>query len=150
MKKSGIIIALFFSLLLYSCGKETQNTTQGGGKFVVTAKVSPPLQAGSNSGAYNLFQIAVAGSSNTWLGQSQSNSISELSTDEIAVTKGQNIGVVAMLSNAYDLTCRTITLQGIQNGKIIKTYTLNIGYDGSLTKFCKDGNTTIQKNFIIE
>jgi len=93
---------------------------------------------------------SVGGSSKAWLGQSQSNSISELSTDEIAVTKGQNIGVVAALSNAYDLNCRTITLQGIQNGKIIKTYTLNIGYDGSLTKFCKDGNTTIQKNFIIE
>jgi len=48
MKKSGIIIALFFSLLFYSCGKETQNTTQGGGKFVVTAKISPPLQSGTN------------------------------------------------------------------------------------------------------
>ena len=152
MKKTATILcaSLLLTIGFFSCGKETQSTTQGGGKFYVKAKISPPLQSGKSVIAlgYNIFQLAIAGSASKWDGSTNSQSLSELVTDEFSVTAGQNIGIMVNLSNTYDVSCRTVTIEGIQNGKVIKSYTFSMGMS-STSSYCSDGYVQ-QKNFIIE
>jgi hypothetical protein len=144
------IIALTLQLSILSCGKETQNTTQGGGVFKITAKISPPLQIGVVNGGMNAFSLGINGSTAQWIGNSASSNLSEITTDELSVTSGQNITSIIYLSNAYDQVCRTVTLEGIQNGKVIKTYNLELGIkDAAKALYCKDGYQ-ITKNFIAE
>ncbi len=151
MKKTSTILLLSFllSLGLFSCGKETQSTTQGGGTFICKVSISPPLQAGSvSSGQYNTIQIWGGGFLSKWDGSANSVSLSELSSDPISVTSGQNVTCYLFVANSYDLACRTITIDGIQNGKTIKSYTLSMGSSGA-TMPCTDGIQN-QKTFIIQ
>lgn len=153
MKKTATMLcaSLLLTIGFFSCGKETQSTTQGGGKFYVKAKISPPLQSGKNAMQglyYNQFQLAIAGSAAKWDGSTNSQILSELVTDEISVTAGQNVVVMVNLANSYDVSCRTVTIEGIQNGRVIKSYTFSMGMSSSST-YCSDGGTQ-QKNFIID
>lgn len=144
------ITAILFTSLVISCGKETQATTQGGGTFIVRVKISPSLQTGTAGQIpqSNMIQVWGGGFATTWNGSSQTQSLSEISTDEISVTSGQNLPVYCILNNAYDFNCRTVTIEGLQNGKVIKTFVLNMGQKpGSL--MCTDG-IQINKNFIIQ
>jgi hypothetical protein len=142
------IIALTLQAFILSCGKETQNTTQGGGVFKIKAKISPALQFGQNGTGVNAFSLGINGSTAQWIGNSASSNLSEITTDELSVTSGQNITSIIYLNNGYDQVCRTVTLEGIQNGKIVKLYTLNMG-SSKTTVVCPD-NTTATKNFIAE
>jgi hypothetical protein len=145
--------AIILAVLVFSCGKESQSTTQGGGTFIVRAKISPPLQSGktiqSQVSVYNGISLWGLGFSTTWDGSAQTQGISEIISNEISVTSGQNVMAYIRISNLYDFTCRTITLEGIQNGKIIKSYTLNMGYNGSPSAFCT-GQLSQNRNFIME
>ncbi len=154
MKKTATM--LFASILLtigfFSCGKETQSTTQGGGIFVIKATITPPLQFGKSSAQVpqsNLFQLWGSGFLSKWDGNSNSTELSEIMSDEISVTSGQNLSCWFMISNSYDFSCRTIKLEGIQNGKTIKTYTLSMGMGSNGATLCTDGNQN-QKSFIIQ
>ena len=141
--------AILLAVLVFSCGKETQSTTQGGGTFVIKATISPPLQAGKNGMQQsNQVQLSCV-TSQFWSGIDKSTSLSEISTDPISVTSGQNVSCILSISNGYDFVCRTVTLEGIQNGKTIKTYTLSLGYNSSSLTTCIDGNGG-HKNFIIQ
>jgi hypothetical protein len=85
-----------------------------------------------------------------WMGNSASQNLSQMISDDISVTSGQNMFCIIQINNMYDFTCRTITAEGIQNGKVIKTYTLEQGYkNGSTLIMCIDG-VNVTKNFIIQ
>lgn len=134
-----IFTSLILSFLIYSCGKENQSTTQSGGKFYVKVTISPPLQLGKN-----MFQIAFVDIVNLkqWNGITGSNPCSELTSFEADVVGGQEIKVDIICQNNEDYLCRTVTLQGILNGKIIKTYSLSMGNDKTNSNFCPNGEET--------
>ena len=83
--------AILLAVLVFSCGKETQTTTQGGGKFIIKATFTPPLQFGKIVSAYNSTRIWGLGFDIMWDGISKQYDLSELTTDELSVTSGQNI-----------------------------------------------------------
>ena len=136
-----------------SCGKETQSTAQGGGVFKVKVTVNPPLQKGIglSPSEYNSAGVSIAGFLNTgWSGNTNNADLSNFTTEEIAVTNGQNLSVYVYVSNFKDLNCRDVKIEGIQNGKVIKTYNYSMGYKSLLPtpNLCLDGNA-VQNNFII-
>ncbi len=139
------ILSILFTILIFSCGKENQSSNQGG-KFYVKATISPPLQLGKN-----MFQIAFVDIINLkqWNGITGSKPCSELSSFEADVTGGQEIKVEIICQNNEDYLCRTVTLQGILNGNVIKTYSLSMGNDKTNSNFCPDGEE-IQKTFTIQ
>lgn len=154
MKKTATMLcaSLLLTIGFLSCGKETQSTTQGGGTFVIKATVTPPLQFGKSSAQIpqiNIFQLWGSGFLSKWDGNSNSTNLSEIVTDEISVTSGQNLSCFLHITNQYDFVCRTIKLEGIQNGKVIKTYTLSMGFKSSSADMCTDGYQN-QKTFIIQ
>ena len=144
------LVSICLTILVVACGKETQSSTQGGGKFVVRVKFSPSLQVGTSgqAGTSNSIMVWGAGFSSRWDGVNQSQALSEITTDEISVTSGQNLPVYITMGNMFDRNCRTVTLEGIQNGKVIKTYNLSLGYKSDLS-ICVDG-LQANKNFIIQ
>ena len=150
-KISPVILALVCTFIIFSCGKETQSTTQGGGTFNLKLTISPPLQFGKNaSGQINTLFMQTTNIQKQWSGNGASQSLSQVISDDISVTSGQNVFCIIQISNQYDFACRTITAEGIQNGKVIKTYTLEQGYkDATTLSLCLDG-ITITKNFIIQ
>jgi hypothetical protein len=146
-----IVVVLFFN----SCGKETQSTTQGGGTFYVRMTISPPLSVGSRnvngSKFYNSVSLWGPNFNSGWSGSNSSTPLSVLNSTEISVTKGQNITAYWSLSNYKDCKCVTLTFEGIQNGNVIKTYTLNGGLsDTTFLNNCATGNTVTYPNFIIQ
>ncbi len=124
--------AILLAVLVFSCGKETQSTTQGGGTFYVRVTINPPLQYGVNP-LYNLVTIGCLTSTKSWNSQNQTSNLSTLQCDEVAVTSGQNIQVTFGMHCLYDHQCRSVLLEGVQNGKVIKTYNYEMGYNS-----CKD------------
>lgn len=153
MKKTATMLcaSLLLTIGFFSCGKETQSTTQGGGTFVIKATITPPLQFGKSTAqfpTYNAFQLWGSGFQSKWDGSSNSTDLSEILSDEISVTSGQNFSCLISCNNGYDLVCRTIKLEGIQNGKVIKTYSINMGQKQG-GELCIDGITS-QKSFIIQ
>jgi hypothetical protein len=142
----------FFSVLLGSCGKETQNTTQGGGVFKVRVTIDPPLQSGtapnggSNAILFNITGVATY----TWYGNQRTNALSTIETDELSVTTGQNISIwLQSFSNTYDFMCRTVKIEALQNGKVNETHIFSLGFNNDYTKLCGDG-ASVSKNFIIK
>lgn len=127
-----ISTAVLLAVLVFSCGKETQSTTQGGGTFYVRVTINPPLQFGVNP-LGNYVGIGCLTSTKTWNSQNQTSNLTSLQCDEVTVTSGQNIQATFMLRTLYDHQCRNVLLEGVQNGKVIKSYTYEIG-DNS----CKD------------
>ena len=152
MKKTATMLcaSLLLTIGFFSCGKETQSTTKSSIKFYVKVRVSPPLQSGQNVnvGSNNNLKIYNGSEETRWYGVSETLSLSELNSKEITVNSGLTYGVNVSLYNQYDLKCRTITLEGIQNGKVIKSYVVNMGASPSGTE-CKDGGS-VYRTFIIE
>lgn len=140
--------AILLAVLVFSCGKETQTTTQGGGRFIIKATFTPPLQFGQIVSKYNSTRMYGIGFDVMWDGVSKLYDLFELTTDELSVTSGQNIAFYFNLSNGYDFQCRNVKIEGIQNGKVIKTYNFSMGYS-SPTTYCNDG-LGINKNFIVQ
>ena len=140
--------AMLLAVLVFSCGKETQTTTQGGGRFIIKATFTPPLQFGQIVSKYNSTRMYGIGFDVVWDGISKQYDLTELTTDDLSVTSGQNIAFYFNLYNGYDFQCRNVKIEGIQNGKVIKTYNFSMGYS-SPTTCCNDG-FGINKNFIVQ
>lgn len=119
IKSIGIAFAI---LLLSSCGKETQNTTQGGGVFKVRVTIDPPLQSGApTTGSTNSIALLVSSSGKVWSGGQQTGPLSTLETDEISVTSGQNVQFfISTFSNMFDRICRTIKSKLFKMAKSMK------------------------------
>ncbi len=144
----AITSSIILTVLIFSCGKETQSSTQGGGLFKVRYTITPPLQnglGGTTGTSQNAFTSmcniqGLSGLTLMWYGNSANLPFSTMETNEFSVTKGQNVGIAAIqILNQIDYQCRTLKIEGIINGKVFNTITKEMGYSSSkpLIK-CKD------------
>lgn len=155
MKNIKILtVTSFLVLWLFSCDKEAQKSQQGGGLFKFKIYVSLPLQHGLNGSSVSFNNIII--NTNTtiglwWMGQSNNIQFADWTSEEISVVKEQNISVSLSLTNAYDNVCRSLKIEGIQNGKILKSMTYELGRSNSTPPitYCKDGSG-ININFVVE
>lgn len=157
LKVNLILTALILTLIFYSCGKETQSSTQGGGLFKIRYTITPSLQIGLGAGGIgsngftSLCNIqGLSGLTLMWYGSSASMPFSTMETNEFSVTKGQNVGIGGIaIANQIDYQCRTLKIEAIINGKVFNTIVKEMGYSNSkpLTK-CKDFDQN-SVNFII-
>jgi len=111
--------AILLAVLVFSCGKETQTTTQGSGKLKLVL-TSTPTNTGGEIIMPNIFNP----------GTSQGRYIDikkngKVETDEFAVTKGQNFSV--MLYGGTATGCTTLKLEAFVDGKLIQTITHTAG-----------------------
>jgi hypothetical protein len=132
---------------IFSCGKETQSSTQGGGTLKFNVTITPALQSGMNQQTYQSNQFAFFSGVNMYSWSGDTN-LGNYTSDELSVTKGQNIPCTIYLYSVYDLICRTVQIDAVLNGKVMKTVTKNMGHNGSLYTYCKDGIQS-SVNFII-
>jgi hypothetical protein len=140
MKKRFTIFTttLLLTALIVSCGKETQSSTQGGGMFKVRVTITPPLNNGGAIGNSNTFAVLLP-ENYQWNGYLQSSSLSSWQSQEISVTKGQNVQTNLAINTYFDLKCRQVKFEGILNGNVIKTIDLELGQTSiSPPVNCKD------------
>lgn len=145
------LVTLSLLILIAACGKETQTTTQGGGTFKIRLTVSPSLQTGNVGSAANSFQVisqtpSLPALSYMWNGKT---TLSAIETNEVSVTKGQNVTIAFVLGNQLNPVCHTVKIEGLINGKVIQTFTKEAGYSNlNPPTVCKDFyNNSV--NFII-
>jgi hypothetical protein len=142
------VMTFFLQIIMLSCGKETQSSTQGGGLFKIRYTITPPLQygfGGTTGTSQNAFTSVcniqgLSGLTLMWYGNSANLPFSTMETNEFSVTKGQNVGIAAIqILNQIDYQCRTLKIEAIINGKVFNTITKEMGYSSSkpLIK-CKD------------
>lgn len=120
-----IIISIsiaFFSLLLGSCGKENQGTTQGGGKLVIKLRSSP---ANNTEGVVvgNMFN----GGTSVKFYMPEKNSGLVL-TDTFNVTAVRNFPIA--LIGGVTNSCLNITVEAYLSGILYKTKIFNVGGNG--------------------
>jgi hypothetical protein len=155
LKVNLILTALILTLIFYSCGKETQSSTQGGGLFKIRYTITPQLDFGYVNNYNNIFQTfnniqGLTGLNIMWVGGQQSSPLSTIETIELSTTKGQNISTNTFLTNSINRICHTVKIEGIINGKVFQTFSKEYGTTGTGLNAvnCKDqGQTAV--NFII-
>jgi hypothetical protein len=150
----AFVLSIVLTVLIFSCGKETQSSTQGGGLFKIRYTITPPLQIGGTSISDNSFQTicptpGFAGINIVWHGNTASTSLASIETNEYSVTKGQNITSGTALGNQMNPICHTVKIEGLINGKVFQTFTKDLGFS-SLSPMvkCKDFDQN-SVNFII-
>ena len=144
------ILALVCTIIMFSCGKETQSTTQGGGVCKIKITISPeiPMTSKFNNTDYtNSFQSS-CGFLLQWTGSS-GFALSTIETPEFSVTKGQNVSCSGTSIANYDEICRTVKIECFVNNKSVGLFTKELGIKSFIPAiYCKDvGNSTV--NFII-
>lgn len=151
MKYSAIITSIFLTLIMFSCGKETQSSTQGGGICKIKITISPqiPMTSKFNNIDYpNSFQSMCAISLLQWSGAS-GYALSTIETPEFSVTKGQNVSCSSTSITNYDGICRTVNIECFVNNKSVGLFTKELGMKlASPISLCKDYQNSAV-NFII-
>lgn len=145
------ILALVCTMILFSCGKETQSSTQGGGICKIRYTITPSL---SGKSKLNGIEQAHSFTSVTpivliqWVG-TITTTLSSIESPEFSVTKGQNVTIGSTSINSYDNTCRSVKIECIVNNKTVNSFIKELGYlsNTPLTP-CKD-NSNSSVNFII-
>ena len=146
------LIAMLCTVIVFSCGKETQSSTQGGGICKIRITFSPQIPMTSKFNGFdqpNSFQSVCAGSLLSWNG-AVGNALSTIETPEFSVTKGQNISCQSTSISNYDQICRTVSFECFVNNKSVGLFTKELGIIqlSSPILLCKDhSNNTV--NFII-
>ena len=136
------LFSLASAVFISSCGKDN-----GGGNFQIRLTISPPLQTGPSSLPVIYSQLnIISGPLNLmyiWDGSIANSPLSNFQSEEYSVAKGQNVQFsIGLIGN--DFLCRQVKLEGWYNGKILKTYNLELGYKYDPTntvqpiKPCKD------------
>ena len=111
--------AILLAVLVFSCGKETQTTTQGGGKLKLFLTSTPT----NTNGVINMPNIFNPGTLQGAYADTKRNG--KVETDEFAVTQGQNFQVTLYGGTATG--CTTLKLEAYVNGKLIQTITHTAG-----------------------
>jgi hypothetical protein len=111
--------AMLLAVLVFSCGKETQSTTQGGGKLKLVLTSTPT----NTAGVIFMPNIFNPGTSQGMYADTKKNG--KVETDEFAVTKGQNFSVTLYGGSATG--CTTLKLEAYVDGKLIQTITHTAG-----------------------
>jgi hypothetical protein len=140
----AIASSIILTVLIFSCGKETQSSTQGGGLFKYRVTITPPLHYGATGqfkNQSNYLQVGVIpiASSYIWDGKQLSDDFTTYESQEYSVTQGQNITFTYFIDNSYDLVCRTVKIEALINGNVFKTVTQEKGYSSISPMIkCKD------------
>ena len=134
MKNLVFIISISALFLFNSCDNETPSTVSGGGRIKFDISISPPLGAGSILLAQSVTGSLILASNVGYSGGT---------TDEIAVTKGQNLPLTVTFSNGTaPYGCCTLTIKAILNGTVFDTKVLEVGIKSYSTptgfEYCKD------------
>jgi len=111
--------AILLAVLVFSCGKETQSTTQGGGKLKLVLTSTPTITNG---------EIFIPNIFNPGAGQGSYLDIKKngkVETDEFSVTSGQNFAVTVI--GGTTTGCTTLKLEAFVNGKLIQTISHTAG-----------------------
>jgi hypothetical protein len=111
--------AILLTVLVFSCGKETQATTQGGGKLKLVLTSTPTISNGEII-MPNIFNPGTLQGRYIDLKKN-----GKVETDEFSVTSGQNFSV--MLYGGSATGCTTLKLEAYVNGKLIQTITHTAG-----------------------
>ncbi len=130
MKNLFFILSISTLFLFNSCDNETPSTVSGGGRIKFEFSISPALKSGDGffaQSAYGTTQNITAGYSGE-------------TSQEAAVTKGQNFPLTVSILNSISLECKTITIKAILNGSVFDTKVLELGVKNLSTgETCKDG-----------
>lgn len=110
--------------ILTSCGKETQSTTQGGGKLQIKLSSVPA----NNTEAIGVPLLFSAGTSVKYYLPTKLND-GKVVTDTFSVTKGQNFPIWIFGGNAT--SCSNILIEVYLDGKIYKSKSFNVGGESS-------------------
>jgi hypothetical protein len=143
MKNLVFILSISALFLFNSCDNETPSTVSGGGRIKFDISISPALKTNDMfqaQGGVFLLNVNTAGYSGG-------------TTDEIAVTKGQNLPLtVSFINPSTPYGCHTLTIKAILNGTVFDTKVLEMGIKSvsptTGTEFCKD-QTSKTLNYII-
>jgi hypothetical protein len=145
------ILALVCTMIMFSCGKETQSSTQGGGTCKIRITITPEIPTKSRFGSsdyVNSFSSLTPVVLLQWIG-SQGYPLSTIESPEFSVTKGQNITCGSTSISNYDGICRSVKIECLLNNKSINAFTKELGIkDLGQSTMCKDAaNSAV--NFII-
>jgi hypothetical protein len=146
----AFVLSIVLTVLIFSCGKETQSSTQGGGMCKIRFTISPAIPStykipGSAYSFPTNFQSFISGQSLYWAGAQ--GTLSTIETSEFSVTTGQNIPIQTKVE-CSDNICRSIFIECIVNNKSVNSYTKEVGFSSYPSVMCKDGlNPSL--NFII-
>ncbi len=150
MKKISVLL-IVLSIFFNACDDETVDTIAGGGRFQVAVTVTPPLNIDGNTSngiEDNCFFFITTTTSVSYFFKQSSPSY--LITDEQSVTKGQTIIIQNFaLQTLQSLSCRSVKIDFILNGNIVRTENYNMGYNGSTTTLCADGEGLSSLSYII-
>lgn len=135
-----IFLSLLFTILIFSCAKESTN----GGIFKVRFTFSPPLQnSDPNENKLDQFLAEytnpdIKNINVIWQGFKESKPLTSIETPEVSVLSGQNITLHVMVANGKTIGCKTVKIEGILNNKVSHNFTKVLGFSGNSTP-CKDG-----------
>ncbi len=118
-------VTVILAALVFSCGKETQSTTQGGGKLKLVLTSTPT----NTVGMIQMPNIFNPGSLQGLYQDAKKNG--KVETDEFAVTKGQNFSVLVYGGTTNG--CTTLKLEAFVDGKLIQTITHTAGGQAGTT-----------------
>ena len=124
------ILALVCTMILFSCGKETQSSTQGGGTCKISFTITPEMPIkGTLLGTeyFSTFAAVTPVALLRWSGAT-GMPLASIESPEFSVTKGQNVVIEGIEVNNYDDQCRTVKIECIVNNKIINSFSKELGY----------------------
>jgi hypothetical protein len=133
------------AVFILGCDDEDSSTIGGGGRLSFQVTLNPPLDSASVSFS--------AGNTGGILNESTPGigTVSGFTTDELAVTKGQNLEVFIHVASAH-LTdyCSNVQVKALLNGSQFNVRTYNMGGapTGTNPNTCPDGYEQ-EYNFII-
>ena len=133
----NIIISIGFALsilLLGSCGKETQSTTQGGGKIYIKLTSSP---ANNTEAIFVPVVFGEFGMNKIYYPKTVNSGI--ITTDSFNVVKGQNFPIT--ISGGNTTSCSNILVEVFLDGKLYKSRIFSVGgiptgFNGGPSSIC--------------
>ena len=138
MRFKTIAFALIVSsaVFILGCDDEDSSTIGGGGRIYFKVTFNPPLDSAY---AY-IFSGAVSATTPP----TQRVTVTELTTDEMAVTKGQNLPVSINAQSLHPSNyCSTVQVKAFLNGSQFDVHTYNMG-GVTPPRTCPDG---FQQNY---
>ena len=140
MRFKTIAFALIVSsaVFILGCDDEDSSTIGGGGRIYFEATVSPPMDSATfsfGSGILTYFSVNNGGTFQLIGGT--------YTTDEMSVTKGQNLPCIVGLSTPFSTAgsnapCSNVQIKTYLNGSVFDDRTYNMG-GNSTTNPCPDG-----------
>ena len=135
MKKFNFLFILTLSLIsFFSCGKETQSSTQGGGQIYIKLTSSP---ANNTEAIFVPAVFGEYGMNKIYYPKTVNSGI--ITTDSFNVVKGQNFPIT--ISGGNTTTCSNILVEVFLDGKPYKSRIFSVGgnptgFNGGPSNIC--------------